>query len=55
MEITLKQAQALVEAFGGDEESTITVVSGNGHSGKGLYVCATDYPEEGSAFIGAAE
>lgn len=55
MEFTLKQAQALVDVFGGDEESTMTVIFGEGHSGKGIYVCATDYPEDGSIFLGGTE
>jgi len=56
MDFTLKQAQALVEAFGGDEESNMTVVEVKdgqaSHSGPGLYVHCTDYPEEGSTFLG---
>lgn len=55
MEFTLKQAQALVEAFGGDDESTMTVVAGDGYDGKGLYACAADYPEDGSFFLGKTE
>lgn len=55
MEFTLKQAQALVEFFGGDEECTMTVTVGGteAHSGPGLYVHCTEYPEEGSMFLGA--
>lgn len=57
MEFTLKQAQTLVEAFGGDEESTMTVTMGDAtaHSGPGLYAGSTDYPEEGSFFLGKTE
>lgn len=59
MEFTLKQAQALVEAFGGDEESIMTVTEvkdgQKSHSGPGLYAHCTDYPEEGSIFLGKAE
>lgn len=54
MVFTLEQAQALVDFFGGDTESTMTVVIGDcdAHSGQGLYVYCTDYPEEGSFFLG---
>lgn len=53
MEFTLKQAQDLVESFGGDEETTMTVKAPDkGHSGPGLYVFATDYPDEGSMLLG---
>jgi hypothetical protein len=52
IDFTLEQAQALVDSFGGDSESTMTVVGGDGHSGIGLYAGPTDYPEEGSIFLG---
>lgn len=55
MEFTLKQAQLLVEAFGGDEESTLTVVATPTINGEALCAFATDYPEEGSFFLGATE
>jgi hypothetical protein len=55
MEIKLLQAMALVAVFGGDKKSSMTVVAGDGHSGKGLYACSTDYPEEGSVFLGPSE
>ena len=48
IELTLKQTQEIVEFFGGDEESTVTV--GPWPSEKpvpGLWVWCTDYPEEG--------
>lgn len=53
IEITLKQAQALVEYFGGETEQTLTLVEGDEsfHSGKGLYV-HDEYPEHGCLFLG---
>ncbi len=57
MEFTLAQAQALVDAFGGDEETRMTVGDGDGkgHSGPGLYAWPSEYPDEGSIFLGNAE
>lgn len=52
LNINLKQAQELVEFFGGDENCEMYVEFGDGHSGKGLYACCSDYPEEGSVFLG---
>lgn len=53
MEFTRAQAVALVEAFGGDEETVFTVTNAtDGHSGPGLYASISDYSEEGSTFLG---
>lgn len=54
MEFSLKQAQALVDTFGGDEETRMTVEDGDGkgHSGDGLYAWPSEYPDEGSVFLG---
>lgn len=51
MQFGLKQAQDLLEMFGG-EEATIVVEYGDGHSGPGLYAYHEEYPEEGSVFLG---
>jgi hypothetical protein len=60
MEFTLKQAQDLVELFGGSDpdypEETITVVEVDSdepsHSGPGLYAYHTEYPDEGAIILG---
>lgn len=36
-------------------QQPITLFSGDGHNGPGLYVALTEYPEEGAAFICAAD
>jgi hypothetical protein len=50
----LKQAKLLVEFFGEDEETEITVVEGDetAHSGYGLYAYYSDYPDEGTFYLG---
>lgn len=50
--LTYAQAQALVEAFGGEEETIICIETGGGHSGEGIYVGYPACLEEGSDFIG---
>ena len=54
---TLVQAKKLVKMFGGeDEPCSITVAEcDEGHGGPGLYAHYTDYPEEGSIFLGPTE
>jgi hypothetical protein len=49
--LTLKQAQQIVDAFGG-EEAIAAIEYGDGHSGNGLYLGWKDYQEEGSEFLG---
>lgn len=52
---TLREAQALVEAFGGDDaEMTVRRLPAREYPA-GLYAYATDYPEEGSIYLGPAE
>ena len=55
MEFTLAQARALVDVFDGDEAIIIMVKEGDAthHSGEGLYAWEAEYPDEGSAFLGA--
>lgn len=54
--ITLRQAEKLVAFFGGhDAEITIAPSDIDSHSGPGLYAWCTDYPEEGSEFLGLTE
>lgn len=56
MKFTLKEAQELFDFFGGeDAEVTVEEVNNDGHSGKGLYAFFTEYPEEGSVFLGRKE
>lgn len=45
---TLHEAKQLVEFFGGEEGRASVMHVEDGHSGPGLYVWATEYPEEGS-------
>ena len=50
--LTYSQAQKIVDVFGGDEEIVVCIANGDGHSGKGVYVSCSEYPEEGSIFLG---
>lgn len=56
LEITLKQAESLVEWFGGDEDLVLTLVEGDEtfHFGKGLYA-RNDYAEHGFYFLGDSD
>ncbi|CAN5649135.1 hypothetical protein BH10PSE18_BH10PSE18_14970 [soil metagenome] len=49
--LDFKMASELLEMFGG-EPGTITLMHGDGHSGKGLYAHYEEYPEEGAEFLG---
>jgi hypothetical protein len=54
IEFRREQAQALLDMFGGDDETVITVAPGDAssHSGPGLYAYISDYPDEGAIFLG---
>lgn len=52
--IDFKQAAELLEMFGG-EPAEITLMTGDGHSGDGLYALYTEIPEEGANFLGASD
>ncbi|MCT8174350.1 hypothetical protein [Variovorax sp. CY25R-8] len=52
--IDFKQASDILSMFGG-EPGEITLQLGEGHSGRGLYVHYSDYPEEGAEFLGVAD
>lgn len=54
IEIDFKQATELLEMFGG-EPSLVTLMPGDGHSGKGLYAYWTDIPGEGAIFLGVTD
>lgn len=49
--INLSQAQQLVELFGDCSETDICLLSGDGHSGPGVYAYYDEYPEEGSVLL----
>lgn len=52
IEFTLEQAETLVEMFGGEKDSSVTVTLTIGHSGEGLYAYESEYPGEGSTYLG---
>ena len=53
--IDLTQCRELLEQFGGeDTEMSIEYIE-DGHSGPGLYVWPTEYPDEGSTLLGEAD
>lgn len=52
--IDFKQASELLEMFGG-EPTEMTLLFGEGHSGRGLYASYTDMPEEGAEFLGVSD
>lgn len=53
LSFSLDQAKELVEQFGGDEDTEISVTEETeAHSGPGLYAHVTDYPDEGSTLLG---
>ena len=54
VQIDFKQATELLAMFGG-EPSEITLSIVDGHEGKGLYAYFTDYPEEGSIYLGVSD
>lgn len=52
--VSLEVATNLVEQFGGDEtDMTVEFIVG-GHSGTGFYCWCTEYPEDGSTYLGSA-
>lgn len=50
--LTVELVEMIAEAFGGEEDSIITIAFGEGYSGSGYYAWAADYPEEGSIYLG---
>lgn len=52
--IDFKQATELLAMFGG-EPCVFTLSVTDGHSGRGLYATYTEYPEEGSEFLGVTD
>lgn len=53
IEFTKPQVEALLEMFGGDDETMIAVErwGDEAHSGSGLYGYHSDYPNEGSILL----
>ena len=54
IDIDFKQATELLAMFGG-EPSLVTLMPGDGHSGKGLYAYWTDIPGEGAIYLGVTD
>src|SRR5690606_11750942 len=52
--ISLAIAQALVEQFGGEETDMTVEFMESGRAGPGFYAWCTEYPEDGSNFLGPA-
>lgn len=52
--LDLTQAMRVFALFGG-EPGEVTIRKTNGHSGVGLYAHFTEYPEEGSFFMGETD
>jgi len=56
MYFTYQEAKDLLEFFGGDKETEISVVEAKAgdpnHSGPGLYAYYSEYPEEGMMLLG---
>lgn len=55
IDINYNQAQELVRFFGGDSGVVAITDEDNGHSGPGLYLHFSEYPDEGSHYIGDIE
>lgn len=52
--VSLEVATSLAEQFGGNEtDMTVEFIVG-GHSGTGFYCWCTEYPEDGSTYLGSA-
>lgn len=56
MDFTYQEAKDLLEFFGGDPQTEVTVVEvaegDPSHSGPGLYALYTEYPDEGTLLLG---
>jgi len=51
---SLENARNLVEQYGGDETDMTVEFIRDGHSGPGFYCWCTEYPEDGSTYLGPA-
>lgn len=54
LRIDFKQATELLAMFGG-EPGEVTLLTGEGHSGRGLYAHAAGHGEDGALFLGVAD
>lgn len=54
LRIDFKQATELLAMFGG-EPGKVTLLTGEGHSGRGLYAHAAGHGEDGALFLGVAD
>lgn len=54
IKIDFKQATELLAMFGG-EPTEYTLVQGEGHGGRGLYVYSSEYPEDGAGYLGESD
>lgn len=52
--ISLEVAKNLVDIFGGEETDMTVEYMDVGHSGPGFYGWCTEYPEDGSSYLGPA-
>lgn len=52
--VDFKQASEILAMFGG-EPGEITLMLGDGHSGRGVYAHYSDYPEEGAEYLGVSD
>lgn len=52
--VSLEVAKNLVEMFGGGETDMTVEFIEDGHSGAGFYCWCTEYPEDGSNYLGPA-
>ena len=52
--ISLEVAKALVDQFGGDDTDMTLAFFTDAHSGPGFYSWCTEYPEDGSEYLGKA-
>lgn len=55
VELDFKQASELLELFGGEPTAYTVSYETGGHSGPGIYAHVTEYPEEGSSYLGETE
>ena len=57
MDFTYQEAKDLLEFFGDDQETEITVIyvaeNDPNHSGPGLYAYYREYPDEGTMLLGS--
>jgi hypothetical protein len=57
MDFKYQEVKDLLEFFGGDEETEISVIEVKeedpNHSGPGLYAYYSEYPDEGSMLLGS--